>query len=132
MNLGDALHFAGQVDESEEAFRTARDLSKNTLGVDASDSEALITLAWAQYMLGESTEALASIEKGLEIDPSDPYGYYYDALIRFQTGDDEAALDSLEIALDKGYPAGLLVSEHYLGDLRGNARFHAMIIESFQ
>jgi tetratricopeptide (TPR) repeat protein len=132
LNLADSLHFAGQVDESAAAFKTARDLSKNTLDVDTSDSLAMLTLAWAQFMLDESSEALATVEKALEIDPGDPYGYYYDALIRFQTGDEEAALDSLEIALDKGYPAGLLVPEPYLGDLRGNTRFHTMIIESFQ
>ena len=132
LNLGDSLHFAGQVDEAEAAFKTARDLSKNMLGVDASDSLAMLTLAWAQFMLGESAEALATVEKALEIDPGDPYGYYYGALIRFQIGDEEAALDSLEIALDKGYPAGLLVPEPYLGDLRENARFHEMIIASFQ
>jgi tetratricopeptide (TPR) repeat protein/DNA-binding winged helix-turn-helix (wHTH) protein len=132
LNLADSLHFGGQMDESAAAFKTARDLSRNTLSVDASDSEAMVTLAWAQYMLGESTEALATVEQGLEIDPGDPYGYYYDALIRFQSGDEEAALDSLEIALDKGYPAGLLVAEPYLGNLRANTRFHAMVIASFQ
>ena len=79
-----------------------------------------------------SAAALATVEEALEIDPGDPYGYYYGALIRFQIGDKEAALDSLEIALDKGYPAGLLVPEPYLGDLRENARFHEMIIASFQ
>jgi hypothetical protein len=68
----------------------------------------------------------------LEIDPNDPYGYYYDALISHQIGDEEAALDSLKTALEKGYPAGLLVAEPHLGDIRANARFHAMVIASFE
>ena len=130
MNLADSLYFTEQQEESAAAFRNARNLSLTMIGVDASDSEAIVTLAWAQHMLGESQEALATVEKGLEIDPSDPYGYYYDALIRYQTGDEEAALSSLEAALEKGYPAGLLMAEPYLGDLRANDRFHAMIIAS--
>jgi tetratricopeptide (TPR) repeat protein len=132
LNLADSLNFAGQAEESAAAFRKARDLSSNMLRVDASDSEAIVTLAWAQHRLGESQEALATVEKGLEIDPGDPYGYYYDALIRYQTGDEEAALKSLQAALEKGYPAAMLVAEPYLGDLRANERLHEMIIKSFE
>jgi len=132
LNLADSLHLAGQVEEAARAFQRARDLSKNMLSVDSSDSEATVTLAWTQHMLGDSQEALLTVEKGLEIDPDDPYGYYYDALIRYQTGDEEAALRSLQGALEKGYPAGLLMAEPYLGDIRADERFHAMIVESFE
>jgi len=132
LNLADSLHLAGQENEAAVAFRQARDLSLKKLSVDVSDSEATVTLAWAQHMLGESQQALLTVEKGLEIDPGDPYGYYYDALIRYQTGDEEAALQSLQAALERGYPAGLLVAEPYLGDIRGDDRFHAMIVESFK
>jgi len=132
LNLADSLHFVGQSEESAAAFRTAQELSQNTLSVDASDSEAIVTLAWTQHMLGESHLALSTVSKGLEVDPEDPYGYYYDALIRYQTGNEEAALNSLQTALDKGYPAGMLVAEPYLGDFRADDRFHAMIAESFE
>ena len=132
LNLADSLHFTGQAEESAAAFRSARDLSLKMLSVDASDSEAIIMLAWTQHMLGDSQKALASVKRGLQIDPSDPYGYYYDALIRYQTGYEDAALRSLETALEKGYPVGLLVAEPHLGDIRANDRFHAMIIARFE
>ena len=32
--------------------------------------------------------------------------------------------------LDKGYPVAMLVAEPYLGELRANEKFHAMIIAS--
>jgi len=132
LNLADSLNFAGQAEESAAAFRNARDLSSKLLSVNNTNSEAIVTLAWTQNMLGQHQESLATVEKGLEIDPGDPYGYYYDALIRYQTGDEEAALRSLATALEKGYPASLLIAEPYLGDLRANERFHAMIIASFE
>jgi tetratricopeptide (TPR) repeat protein/DNA-binding winged helix-turn-helix (wHTH) protein len=131
LNLADSLHFMGQSEESVAAFRKARDLSSKLLNVDSSDSEAIVTLAWAEHMLGENKKALETVEKSLEIDPGDPYGYYYDALIRYQSGDENAALQSLEVALDKGYPPGLLVAEPHLGELRADDRFHAIIIASF-
>jgi tetratricopeptide (TPR) repeat protein len=132
LNLADSLHHAGHGTEAAIAFQKARDISINMLGVDASDSEATVMLAWTQHMLGESQQALLTVEKGLEIDPGDPYGYYYDALIRYQTGDKEAALQSLQAALERGYPPGLLVAEPYLGDLRADDRFHAIIVESIK
>jgi hypothetical protein len=53
-------------------------------------------------------------------------------LIRYQTGDQEAALQSLQAALERGYPPGMLVAEPYLGDLRADERFHAIIVESIK
>jgi tetratricopeptide (TPR) repeat protein/DNA-binding winged helix-turn-helix (wHTH) protein len=132
LNLADSLHFAGREMESAEAFRKARELSKNILSVDASDSDAIFMLAWSQHMLGESQQALANVDRGLRISPDDPYGYYYDALIRFQTGDREATLRSLEAALERGYPPGLLVAEPYLGDIIADDRFHAMIVANIE
>ncbi|RLA33989.1 MAG: hypothetical protein DRR11_04115 [Gammaproteobacteria bacterium] len=130
LNLADSLHHAGHATEAAIAFQKARDISVNMLAVDSSDSEATVTLAWTQHMLGESQQALLTVEKGLDIDPEDPYGYYYDALIRYQTGDEEAALQSLQAALERGYPPGLLVAEPYLGEIRADERFHAIIVES--
>ncbi|MDX1482468.1 MAG: hypothetical protein R3315_12370, partial [Woeseiaceae bacterium] len=97
---------------------------------DPSDSVSTFTLAWAQHMLGESRQALAGVERGLALDPGDPYGYYYDALIRYRTGDDETALASLRTALEMGYPPGMLVAEPHLGDLRTDERFHRIITDS--
>ena len=131
LNLADSLHFAGHAEESAKAFLEARDLSSQMLSVDASDSEAIVMLAWSMQMLGEHVEALAIVDEGLEMDPGDPYGHYYHALIRYQTGDEDSALESLEQALERGYPPGLLVAEPYLGELRASDRFHAIIIESF-
>jgi tetratricopeptide (TPR) repeat protein len=92
----------------------------------------MTTLAWAEHMLGDSEAALNLIDESLQIDPEDPYTYYYDALIRYQTGDTDASLKSLAAALEKGYPPGLLVAEPHLGEIRADDRFHAIIIENIR
>jgi tetratricopeptide (TPR) repeat protein/DNA-binding winged helix-turn-helix (wHTH) protein len=132
LNLADSLHFAGRDADAGEAFGKAHDISERMLAVDPLDSEALVMRAWSEHMLGDSEAALASVERGLEIDPEDPYGHYYDALIRYQTGDEARALRALSTALDKGYPPGLLVAEPYLGAMRGNDNFHAIIVNSIE
>ena len=132
LNLADSLHFAGQMQASVDAYENARDLSTSALRVNQSDSEAITTLAWSQHMLGNTAAALSSIEQGLRVDPGDPYVYYYDAMIRYQTGDNEAALSSLSAALERGYPAGLLVAEPHLGDIRSDERFHSIIVDNIR
>jgi len=132
LNLADSLHFAGQEQASLDAYQMAYDLSMSAVQVNQSDSEAITTLAWSQHMLGDTAAALATIEQGLRVDPGDPYSYYYDSMIRYQAGDDEAALSSLAAALEQGYPAGLLVAEPHLGDIRGDDRFHAIIVDNIR
>ncbi len=129
-NLGDALHFAGQAEESASAFRRAVDISEQRLETNPSDTESVFLLAWSQHMLGNSEDALASVAKVLPNAPNDPYGFYYDALIKNQSGDQTGALASLRTALNNGYPAKMLVAEPLLGELRANEQFQAMIANS--
>jgi tetratricopeptide (TPR) repeat protein/DNA-binding winged helix-turn-helix (wHTH) protein len=132
LNLADSLHFAGRTDEAADAYQRARGLSAERLEIDSSDGVALTIQAWAEHMLGDSEAALELVDESLRIDPGDPYTYYYDALIRYQTGDRDTALASLAAALEKGYPAGLLVAEPHLGELRADDRFHAIIIDNIR
>ena len=130
LNLADSLHFAGRADEATEAYAKARELAVARLEVNSSDGVTMTILAWAEHMLGDSEAALRLINASLQVDPEDPYTYYYDALIRYQTGDLDKALTSLAAALKRGYPPGLLVAEPYLGEIRADPRFHAIIVEN--
>jgi tetratricopeptide (TPR) repeat protein len=132
LNFADSLHFAGRADEATDAYQRARGLSAERLEIDSSDGVALTILAWAEHMLGNSEAALELVDESLQIDPEDPYTYYYDALIRYQTGDRDAALTSLAAALERGYPPGLLGAEPHLGNIRADSRFHAMIVENIR
>jgi len=87
-------------------------------------------LAWSEHMLGNTEVALQLIAKVLPNAPNDPYSFYYDALIKNRSGDQRGALDSLRTALEKGYPAKMLIAEPLLGELRFNKEFQAMIAES--
>ncbi len=60
---------------------------------------------------------------GLEIAPGDPYGFYYDALIKTRLGQYDAAIQSLESAVAMGYPPKMLAGEPYLAELRSRNDF---------
>ena len=129
-NLGDALHFAGQAEESAGAFRRAAEICRQRLDRNPADTESEFLLAWSEHMLGNTEDALELVAKALPDAPNDPYSFYYDALIKNQSGDQDGALESLRTALDKGFPAIMLVAEPLLGELRTNEQFQVMIAES--
>jgi tetratricopeptide (TPR) repeat protein len=127
LNLADSLYLNGQKDAATKAFGRVSELGESRIIVDPTDFDTMFSLAWAQQMLGNNVEAKASVAKGLEIAPGDPFGHYYDALLDVQVGDYESALTSLQFAVDNGYPTNMLAVEPYLDKLRGNSVFAAMI-----
>jgi serine/threonine-protein kinase len=130
LNLADALHFAGRHEEASEAFQRARELADARIAVDPNDIDTMFTYAWACQMLGDKPAAERAVRRWREIAPDDPYGLYYAGLIAASNGAREAALESLGAAVENGYPPRMLEAEPYLGDLRSDPAFGAMIAGS--
>ena len=127
LNLADALHFAGHVNEAREAFRRTAELSASRLSVNPNDVESLQALAWASMTLGDVTQARRAMDRALKASPNDPFVFYYDALIRAHAGDRSGALGSLEQAVAAGYPRAMLAAEPYLEDFRAETRFGVLL-----
>ena len=117
-NLADALEFAHRRIEAQEAFKKSAELASNRLAIDATELDSLYILAWAQQMLGDPVGASELIRRALDVEPRNPYGHYYAALIRVRQGDRQGAIDALQRALTHGYPPKLLLAEPYLANLR--------------
>ena len=130
VNLADALHFAGRDGEAREAFQRARELADARIAVDPNDIDTMFTYAWASQMLGDKPAAERAVRRWSEIAPDDPYGLYYAGLIAASNGAREAALKSLGAAIENGYPPRMLEAEPYLGELRSDPAFEAMIAGS--
>jgi TolB-like protein/tetratricopeptide (TPR) repeat protein/DNA-binding winged helix-turn-helix (wHTH) protein len=127
MNLADALYQAGHSAEAEEAYEKGTDLAERRITVDQDDFDTICVLAWGKQMLGESQVARDYIERGMSIAPSDPYGFYYSALIDVQAGQHDPALNALRLAVDNGYPVTLLAAEPFLAELRNSDEFQALV-----
>lgn len=121
--LADALHFAGEDDESQAAFARSQELATRELGVDAMDAEILGYRAWARAMTQDVDSALRDIERALELAPDDMYSHYYKALIELQRDNTDGALGSLELAIRYGFPAKTLAAEPYLKPLHNDDQF---------
>jgi class 3 adenylate cyclase/tetratricopeptide (TPR) repeat protein len=127
VNLADSLHFAGREGEARKAFVRSTDLSAERLAVDPKDADTLFVRAWALHMLGRWEEARDALAKGAALVADDPYGLYYAGLIELRSGEREAALASFRRAIESGYPPKMLAAEPYIGDLRSDPEFQALL-----
>ena len=126
-NLGDALWNAEHEADAIREFETARPLAEALLQINPNDPFAMMDLSWIYAMLGEQELARSTIDKALELAPDDPYTHYYDAMVRLRAGDKTAALDALEVAVDKGYSLQMLAAEPHLAVLRDEPRFSHIV-----
>jgi tetratricopeptide (TPR) repeat protein/DNA-binding winged helix-turn-helix (wHTH) protein len=126
-NLGDVLDASGDPARADEAFAEAKRLARELLAVNSRHSTANIDLAWIEAMLGNFGEAERLVALAREVSPRDPYVPYIDALVRTRMGDYDAALDSLETAIDMGYARALASAEPHFAALRRYPRFAALV-----
>ncbi len=132
LNLGDALHFSSESDQAATAFEKAAELAAVRLEVNPRESEVMLDLAWAQAMLGDMDLSGELIAQSIKIAPSDPYGYYYLALLEGKRGQKGPALHALELAVEKGYSTMMLAAEPYLDELKNEERFVALIAKAIE
>lgn len=123
LGLADALYFAGEPDEADNAYRRTIELAQQQLAVNSEDVESMTFLAWSSAMTGSFEAAAALIDRAVELDPADPYSHYFRALVLLKAGNSDGALDSIEDAMENGYPVAMLAAEPILGELRQDFRF---------
>lgn len=130
INLADALQFAGREAEARKAFTRSAELAVQRLKVDPTDLDTTFVYAWALHMLGRWEESREVLDKGHALAPDDPYGLYYTGLIQMRSGEKDAALASFRLAIENGYPPKMLAAEPYIGDLRIDPAFAALLAAS--
>ncbi|NCF16063.1 MAG: tetratricopeptide repeat protein [Gammaproteobacteria bacterium] len=126
-NLGDALWVAGRDDDARAEYRKAEALAISAYRVNPNDTLTMMDLGWIKAMLDKQGEARELIDRVLKLAPEDPYSHYYDALVHLRAGDEDKALEALEIAADKGYSKRMLAAEPHLAPLRKHAEFGEIV-----
>jgi len=127
LNLADSLLFSSESGQAEAAYEKAAELSEKKLAIDPRGSMTLCRAAWATAMTGGTDRTADYMRRAIENAPSNPYVHYYDALLKTRSGDYDAALDALSVAIVNGYPRVMLVSEPLLADIRSTGRFSALV-----
>jgi len=123
-NLGAALHWAGQQNESVKAYMEARRRAEERLKVNPRDPKILMSLAEYNGSLGFSDASHALLKDALKQAPEDP-GLLFKAAVVYDYNlkrrDD--ALQSLRKAIERNFPWDEIDRSPSLSDLRNDPRF---------
>jgi eukaryotic-like serine/threonine-protein kinase len=119
--LGQALQFKGQLTEAIAEYRTAVELDD--------DPVALAFLGHAYARAGQRNEAQKILDRLTQEAKSRYVSAYSFALVLTGLGDKDGAIEALERAYlnDEGHDIFMVKVDPMLDDLRGQARFEALV-----
>jgi TolB-like protein/tetratricopeptide (TPR) repeat protein len=127
--LGDAYRFIeGEEENAAEAYDRAIQLAEQRLVIDPTDWRSVGKLGMYYAYAGRPDEALAQVEKLLEL-RSDSTAYYYVTRVRLQVGDIKGAYEALERAVEGGWSRAQLASDPDVVALRGETGYAELLAE---
>jgi len=130
VNLGDAYRWVpGRGASADEAFTRAIQLMRPAVGGGSLYLRTMLAESLAKRAgEGDVDEALAMLS-ALETDAGDDADNRFSMAKAYEiAGDREAALQSLEAALEGGYSTQEVANEPELTDLRADVRYHRMAV----
>ena len=127
-NLADAYFFSDDTRPAADvAYRRAIMLGEERMRINANDYETAYELAYYYSRIGDRGRAAELLEKALAAVPDDMYVHYYSALIHAHFGENEAALASVERAVELDYQPKLLSVDPGLRSLGTDQRFTRLL-----
>ena len=110
-----------------EAYRKAISLAGAELLINESDVGRVADLAHYHAVLGDAARAERLIASAIDAGTDDPSVYYSAAVVYAQSGDIDKAIDSVETALEHGYPVFLIEKEPLLLPLQSSEQFLRLV-----
>ena len=98
-------------------------LGEDRLRINANDPETVHELAYYYSRIGERSRADELLQVALEAAPDNMYAHYYSALIHAHFERNDAAIASVERAVELGYEPKLLSVDPGLRSLGDDQRF---------
>ena len=128
-NLADALWQSGDRRAAAVSYRMAIDLISRERQRGSADAGALAIAAHAQQRLGDAAQAQLLIGEALQREAQNPDVQFRAGLIALQRGERQQALQYLQQAQQRGYPAKLLAVDPDLANLATEPAFLALLSE---
>lgn len=126
-NLADGLRWSGQRDRALNVYATAISLAYKDLQVNPKDATTLAMVGLYQAKSGNDGRAMEYIRKARAVDSSSAALLYYEAVVHTLGGRTDAALASLQKALDGGYSAREAAEDPELAVLEKSPAFARML-----
>lgn len=126
-NLGDALHqLPAQGADALKADEQAMEFCDRELEINSRNREALLVKSKLLARSGQIEEALAAVQIYKSLDFHDVMDTLYLALVFLRSGDMEALKNTLEQAVEQGYPRTLILAEPEFAPVRHESWFRSL------
>lgn len=118
----------GRKAEADAAYRRGLAVAESHLQLYPDDARALCLGATAWCQLGEHARAEGWARRALAVDPDEPMTLYNVACVYALLGQVEEAVDTLTVAVEKGYThKAWIENDADFTSLRGHPRFQALL-----
>ena len=117
----------GRKADAYDAYRRAREIVVQQLGVNPRDTDLLVSLASYDAILGNGDAARVRMQEALNADPNDVYVVYWAAHTYECLGQRDEALKWMAKALDMGYPTAEVVRDPFMKSLIEDVRFKELL-----
>ncbi|MEK6324338.1 MAG: protein kinase [Acidobacteriota bacterium] len=127
-NLGDAYLLVGRRHDAQVQFQVASELLEKNLSVNSDNGRLLARLAVCQAKLGQSEEAIASIERATLLEPHNTSLMYQRAVVSALAGHTDRAIEHLGRALAHGYSSSYAERDPDLESLRDKPEYKRLLV----
>jgi tetratricopeptide (TPR) repeat protein len=128
-NLADAYFFNGQHAEATKAYEKQLELALDRLRVNPRDAGLLGDIATCYSQLGKRAEALANLDRSLQLGQGNKNLLFNAAVVYNELGDTGVALEWLQKAITAGYSRSVVKDAPTFDNLHNNPRFQQMLQE---
>jgi len=123
--VGTVYRLMKRDNDADARFRTFRAAVEKKVGANPKEPENYLSLAMAAVRLRQPARADALMRKSIAMDPAQHFGL---AAYWSVCGDSSAAMDELDVAIEKGFRNYIWLTIHTdLDNLRGDPRFQALL-----
>ena len=129
-NLGEALYYAGQKDQSQAPYRKAAELAQEELKVNPHDPDVLSSLASYYSMLGDRKHALLYLGQALQHGRNDKAILMDAASVYNHLGETGLAVEWLAKAMQAGYTTDKIRSLHEFDNLANTPGYQQLMKSS--
>jgi serine/threonine-protein kinase len=123
MNLADAYKSLGRREDARREYERAADLFAGELAVNPKNAETLALRAVCQAEVGRAAAARADMKTAMGLNPESPDVHYARTVLLVALNDLDAALASLDKAVELGFSPALARSDDRLRPLHRYERF---------
>jgi tetratricopeptide (TPR) repeat protein len=126
-NIGDALLRLHREREARAAYRDAAKLAETELKVNPTDARIIAALGVYLQKAGEAEAAWARMTEALKLAPDNPEVLYRSAVVQVLSGKADGALQTLDVAVNRGYSRENIKDDDDWMSLRRDPRFMKVI-----